>query len=97
MKTYLQEVKEIPWPGPLAADAHLVEQRTGALIRVLQSIGTQTISTVPSWLRRLEAANKVAGEATSKLRHALGLPPSGHLNSGSIVETGRVVDSAFRQ
>jgi hypothetical protein len=94
VKIYLREVKEISWPGALAADAHLVERRTGTLIAVLESIGTQTVSTVPSWLARLEAANKVAGEATSKLRHALGLPPPGHLNSGSIVETGNVVDTA---
>jgi hypothetical protein len=61
---------------------------------VLESVGTQTISTVPSWLLRLEAASKVASEATSKLRHVLGLPPSGHPNSGSIVETKSVVDTA---
>jgi hypothetical protein len=96
VKTYLRQVKEIPWPGAIAGHVHLVEQRTGALIGVLQSIGTQTISTVPSWLRRLEAANKLAGEATSQLRHALGLPPAGHLNSGSIVETGNVVDTGSR-
>jgi hypothetical protein len=93
VKTYLQEVKEISWPRAVAPDAHVVEQRTGALIRVLESVGTQTISTIPSWLARLEAANKVAGEATSKLRNVLGLPPSGHPNSGSIVETGSVVDT----
>jgi hypothetical protein len=96
VKTYLREVKEIPWPGPIASDAHAVEQRTGSLIGVLESIGTQTVSTIPSWLARLEAANKMAGEATSKLRHALGLPPSGHLNSGSIVETRWVVGPAAR-
>lgn len=93
VKTYLQEVKEISWPAAIAPEAHVVEQRTGALIRVLESVGTQTISTVPSWLLRLEAASKVASEATSKLRHVLELPPSGHPNSGSIVETKSVVDT----
>ena len=92
VKTYLHQVKEISWPRSIAPDAHVVEQRTGAVIRALESLGTQTISTVPSWIARLEAADKVASEATSTLRHALGLPPSGHLNSGSIVETGSVVD-----
>jgi hypothetical protein len=74
-KKYQTQLTNMNWPASMTADAHALITQIGALVGVMEAIGSQNAFSVNSWVSQFESAGQAAHSATNILRHDLGLAP----------------------
>jgi hypothetical protein len=72
---YETQLTDMNWPATMTSDAHALVTQIGALVGVMQTVGTQNAVSINSWDSQFESAGQATNSATNILRHDLGLPP----------------------
>jgi len=74
-QAYLTQLQHLPWPTSMTSDAKALEEELSRYIELVQSARIATVSSDATW-SHAESVLATLGQATNKLRHDLGLPPT---------------------